>query len=87
MELVEEFYIADNIRADCKSMEEYMDNHNQTSEPLLTRILCDFHICLGCGYTQWRRHCSTCAPLELTLLEIMHRDTMWQNVGREFFIS
>ena len=49
-----------------------MDNYNQTNELLFTRILCEFHICLGCGYTQWRGHCSTCGPVKLTLLEIVY---------------
>ena len=87
MELMEELYTDDNKRAYCKSMQEYIDNSNQSNEPVFTRILCDFHICLGCGYTQWREHCSTCVPNELTILEIMHRSQVWQNVGREIFIS
>ena len=53
MELMEELYKDDNIRSDCKMIEVYMDNYNQFPEPLFTKILHEFHICLGCSYTYW----------------------------------
>ena len=38
-ELMEELYEDNNVKADCKVVEEYMDNYNQTSEPLFTDTL------------------------------------------------
>ena len=29
-----------------------MDNFNQSNEPLFIRVLHEFHIHLGCGYTE-----------------------------------
>ena len=42
---------------------------------------------LSCGYTWWRAKCSTCETMAVTLLEIMDKDNVWQNLGRGFFIS
>ena len=32
------------------------------------------HVCLGCGHTKWRRQCSTCETIEITLIEIIHKE-------------
>ena len=86
MELMEKLYKDDNIRVHGKLIEERMENHNQTNKLLLGKILCEFHICLDCKYTLRRGHCSTCAPIKLTLLEIMNRYKVWLNVVIGFFM-
>ena len=50
MVLIEEMYKDDNITADCKSIEKYMDNYNKTKE---LHYICEFNIYLGCGNSQW----------------------------------
>ena len=51
MELLEDLYKDDNIIADCKLIEEYIDNYNQINEYLVTKIFHEFYICLGCDNT------------------------------------
>ena len=45
-----------------------------------------FNVCLDCWHTQWRWWYSTCKTIEITLLEIIHKDNVWKNLGREFFV-
>ena len=55
MAFMEELYKDDDKKAECKSLEDYIDNYEKTNEPIFTKILCKFHICLGCRYTLWER--------------------------------
>ena len=71
-------YEDENIKADCKTTEEYIDGYDQSNESFFTKIIHEFHVSLGC--------CSTCGTIEITLLEIIHKDSMWQNLGRRFFV-
>ena len=70
MELIKKLYEDDNIKAECSLLEEYMENYDQTNEPLPTKILCEFLICLGCGYKVWEGYFSVCAPGEINLLKL-----------------
>ena len=86
MKLMEELF-KDNKIKECSSLKELMESYSEAHGPLFTKILHEFHIHLGCGYTLWEGHCYTCVPIEITLLEIMHRDEVWLYVGRGFFVS
>ena len=46
MELMEELYKDYNIKAECSSLKEYMENYYERNEPLFIEILHGFHICL-----------------------------------------
>ena len=87
MKLMEEVYKEQKVKAECSSSEDYMENYAETNKPLFTEVLYKFHICLDCGYTVWEGCCATCALVEITLLDIMHKDKVWFDVGRGFFIS
>ena len=50
-------------------------------------ILHDFGICLGCGYYLTGGWCNICVSAEIIPFEIMHKDKIWLNTGRGFFIS
>ena len=54
---METLYEDKDIRMDCKVIEEYIDSFHQPNDPFFTKMIHDFHICFGCGYTQWRGLC------------------------------
>ena len=74
-------------KKECSSFKEFMESYVEINEHFFTKILCEFHVCLVCGYTLWEGHCPACAPVEITLPKIMHRDKPSLNVGKKFFIS
>ena len=76
IELLEEIYKDDIIKADHSSLEKYIENNDETNEPLFTKILQEFHVCLGCGYMLWQGCCSTYALAEINLLEAMHKEAL-----------
>ena len=67
----------DKIKVECIPLHEYIETYSETKEPLFTRIPHELQICLGSGYILLEGCCSTCTPVELTLLEIMNRDNVW----------
>ena len=68
-------------------LERIYGDFNETNEPLFTIILHEFPIWLGCRYMLWEGCHSICAPVEITLLEIIHKHKVWFNIGRGFFVS
>ena len=39
---MEELYKDDKIKVECSSLRDYMENYNQTNEPLFAKIQCEF---------------------------------------------
>ena len=53
-------------------------------KPLLASVLCDGEFCIGCSSTfQYHVSCQYCNPVEITLLEMVHKDHMWINMAMD----
>ena len=46
---MEELYKDDKIKAECMTLKENMESCSERNEPIFTKILPEFHICLDCG--------------------------------------
>ena len=44
---MENLYEDKNIKADCKTTEEYIDGYDSPNEPFFTRIIFTFHVSLS----------------------------------------
>ena len=63
MELMEELYKDKQIKAECKPVEDYVKDYERITEPIVTKILCDFGLILDLGYTIWHGYCVRCAAI------------------------
>ena len=62
-------YKDESLKEIWKPVEDYIENYEKENELLFAKTLCDFGICLGCGYTIWNAHCGSFLASEIILFE------------------
>ena len=89
---MEELYKNKKIKAECKPRENFVEHRERIFEPIFMKVLHDFDMLCNVDMlrledTLWEGCCTTCASVEIILFEITHKEKIWLNVVRGFFVS
>ena len=88
LDMMEKTYRVKKWKNQFKLQEGFLNTLQENTKPLLTFILCEVGYCFHCGSTgQHHFSCQYSTHAETALLEMVHKDYFWINVGKGYYVS